>query len=262
MSEQLPNQPEASQPKPAELAKTVYVKRSNGEVSTMRVAENAKAGEDGTLRAYIVEQDEETGEEYIAGYKPISGEALSDEVQIALGAEYGAKDAPEQVERAAEAAPLSEAQEEIADVAIEVATGIEDPSEIDGDAHNFSGAELKAMREASQRATGLESPAMITSEEVQSIAAMNKAPVSEASADATPSPADVLKGLTEGLSADDLLELRSYAEATDEVRDAQKEGRGEDSTYWQQIKGQSLRTMSARAQSVANRYAGYYNQVK
>lgn len=72
-------------------------------------------------------------------------------------------------------------------------------------------------------------------------------------------PDEILGKLTEGLSADDLLELRSYAESTDEVRSAQKDGRGEDSTYWQQIKGQSLRAMSPKAQSVANRYAGYYN---
>jgi hypothetical protein len=106
---------------------------------------------------------------------------------------------------------------------------------IDENAHNYSSSDIRAMREAAERV--MEKP--------------------------TPTdPSDVLRKLTEGLSADDLLELRSYAEATDEVRDAQKEDRGQDSTYWQQIKGQSLRAMSPRAQEVANRYAGYYTQTK
>jgi hypothetical protein len=42
--------------------------------------------------------------------------------------------------------PLSDAQEDIADVAIVVATGIEDPSEVDGNAHMFSPSELRVMR--------------------------------------------------------------------------------------------------------------------
>lgn len=258
MNEQLANPSESIEPNPADLSKTIYVKRSSGEISTMRVEENAKASEDGKVLAYIVEQDEANGEEYIAGYKPVSEQALSDEVQIALGAEYGLKNAPEQLEASAELS-LTDAQEDIADIAIEMSTGIEDPSEVDGDAHNFSGDELRAMREASQRAAGLEAPAMITAEEVKAIAGLSESAAPEASVEVTPTADEVLKQLTEGLNDDDRLQLRSYAEATDEVRDAQKDGRGQDSTYWQQIKGQSLRAMSARAQSVANRYAGYYN---
>lgn len=258
MSEQLPNPSESTEPTPAELSQTIYVKRSNGEISTMRIAENRNASEDGKVLAYIIEQDEKTGEEYIAGFKPISEKALSDEVQIALGAEYGLNHTPEQAEATTEGL-LSDAQEDIADVAIELSTGIEDPSEVDEHAHNFTGAELHEMREAAQRVSRLEAPAMITSEEVRSIAELNKPVSIEVSQEAQPTADEVLKQLTEGLSSDDLLELRSYAEATDAVREAQKQGRGEDSTYWQQIKGQSLLAMSARAQSVANRYAGYYN---
>ncbi|MBC7459417.1 hypothetical protein H7200_01735 [Candidatus Saccharibacteria bacterium] len=254
MSEQLPNPSKEHdvQPNPSELNKTIYVKRSNGEISTMRIADNAKVDDEGKLRAYLVENDEEDGSEYIAGYKPISERALSDDVQNALAGEYAANNTPE----FAEVQPLSEAQEDLADEAIEGAIGVVDPSEIDDNAQMFSSSDIRRMREAAERV--IDTSSMITSEEVRAIAfpaAQEVAAAPEAPSD----PVDVLVKLTEGLNEDDLLRLRSYAESTDEVREAQKDGRGEDSTYWQQTKGQALRAMSPKAQSIANRYAGFYN---
>lgn len=126
--------------------------------------------------------------------------------------------------------------------------------------------EIKKMREeaALRAASGrvLDIPSVITSEEVKAIADLNKEVPVVVAAETAVDPNEVLRKLTEGLSDNDLLELRSYANATDEVREAQKDGRGQDSTYWQQIKGQSLRLMSERAKSVANRYAGYYRMEK
>jgi len=60
--------------------------------------------------------------------------------------------APEMVEKE----PLSEAQEDIAEEAIEDAIGLHDPSEIDEQAHNYSSADIRAMREAAQRVSGLD----------------------------------------------------------------------------------------------------------
>ncbi len=71
--------------------------------------------------------------------------------------------------------------------------------------------------------------------------------------------AEYLKKLTDGLSEDDMSELRQYAEASDEQRQAQQDGRGQDSTYWGQIKGQSFRAMSSNAKTIANQYAHAYN---
>ncbi|HEY8886253.1 MAG TPA: hypothetical protein VIM31_02000 [Candidatus Microsaccharimonas sp.] len=56
----------------------------------------------------------------------------------------------------AEKEPLTKAKKEVADEAIEDAIGLEDPSEVDGDAHKFTHDEMKAMREAAQRVSGLE----------------------------------------------------------------------------------------------------------
>jgi hypothetical protein len=72
-------------------------------------------------------------------------------------------------------------------------------------------------------------------------------------------PVDVLEELTKGLSEGDTSNLRRYAQASEDVRLAQKEGRGEDSTYHQQTKGQAYRDMSPSAQAVAIRFDGHYN---
>jgi hypothetical protein len=54
-----------------------------------------------------------------------------------------------------ETPPLTEVQEDIADEAIEAVLGIEDPSEIDEHAHDFSPSELRTMREAAQRVSSI-----------------------------------------------------------------------------------------------------------
>jgi hypothetical protein len=166
MSE-LPAQPEANDPKPSELVKTIYVRRSNGEVSTMRIAENAKTGEDGKLRAYDVKQNNETGKEYVASHKPIASEVLTDEMQVALGAEYGAKNVPEQVEQAG-AVRLTEAQEEVADVAIEDVLGLSNPEDaVDGDARMLGLEEHQQRRVKDNLETEVAAAARIMGEPAQ-----------------------------------------------------------------------------------------------
>lgn len=57
-----------------------------------------------------------------------------------------------------------------------------------------------------------------------------------------------------------MMELRSYANATDEVKDAQSNGDGEESRYWQGKKGQSYLAMSERAKSIASTFAVLYSR--
>ena len=74
----------------------------------------------------------------------------------------------------AEKEPLSEAQEDVAEVAIEISTGIEDPSEIDEAARNYAPGEMKAMREASRRIVDQE-PTIPNLEQVMSSEEVPKA---------------------------------------------------------------------------------------
>lgn len=74
-------------------------------------------------------------------------------------------------------------------------------------------------------------------------------------------PIEQLYGLTESLSDDDKLNLRAYAEAAIEVAEAQKEGRGNDSRYWQGIKAQYQKDLSTDAWAVASRYTSIYKRL-
>ncbi|NCO10351.1 hypothetical protein GW746_02230 [Candidatus Saccharibacteria bacterium] len=71
-------------------------------------------------------------------------------------------------------------------------------------------------------------------------------------------PGEYQTKLLEGLSDDDALELRSYADSHISYKRAQDDGRGDDSRYFQQMKGQSLRAMSPAAKSIASRYLNNY----
>ncbi|MFZ1250716.1 MAG: hypothetical protein WAR37_04700 [Candidatus Microsaccharimonas sp.] len=71
--------------------------------------------------------------------------------------------------------------------------------------------------------------------------------------------AEYLEKLTDGLSENDLSALRSYAEAAAFKREAQKDGRGDDSTYWGQVQGQSFKGLSSQAKTIAQQYAHAYN---
>lgn len=248
--EQIPAQPNAEkEPSPAELNKTIYVKRSNGEVSTMRIAENTKADQDGRIKAYIVEQDEESGREFIAGYKPISEKVLSDEVQTTLGAEYGATQSLEQAEKA----PLTEAQEDIAELALEDA-GVELGNEVDSNAHNYSPDELRAMREAAQRIVDAQPP--LTSE---SITHMMNVETPE-NLEAVDPAADMLKDFDE----DDRMLLKSYALAIQDRQDiitaaqrgeAVTPGASQEAAHnaaW------AMNQLSPRAKEVAGQFARIY----
>lgn len=70
--------------------------------------------------------------------------------------------------------------------------------------------------------------------------------------------ADPLAELTRDLDVGDIQALRSYAEAVQSKREAQKSGNGEGSTYWGQIAGQNWREMKPQIQAIAPRYESLY----
>lgn len=72
--------------------------------------------------------------------------------------------------------------------------------------------------------------------------------------------ANPLVELTKNLDISDIQVLRSYAEALQSKRDAQKSGNGENSTYWGQIAGQAWREMKPEIQAMAPRYASLYSR--
>lgn len=80
--------------------------------------------------------------------------------------------------------------------------------------------------------------------------------------EATPEPAktseDLLGQLAEGLSAEDVRLLNSFASYTQDKALAQKEGDGEGSVRSGQYAGQEYREMSPKAQGIASRYANLW----
>ncbi len=72
--------------------------------------------------------------------------------------------------------------------------------------------------------------------------------------------ADPLAELTKSLDVTDIHLLRSYAEALQSKRDAQKSGNGESSTYWGQIAGQTWREMKPQIQALAGHYESLYRR--
>jgi hypothetical protein len=80
--------------------------------------------------------------------------------------------------------------------------------------------------------------------------------------EASPEPAkttkELLGQLAEGLSAEDVRLLDSYASYTQDKVSAQKDGDGQGSIRSGQYAGQEYREMSPQAQSIANRYASLW----
>ncbi len=74
------------------------------------------------------------------------------------------------------------------------------------------------------------------------------------------SPDELLTELKQGLGEDDLLELRSYADAVNAVKRAQQNGEGDNSRYWQGIKADAERAMSPAAKELKTRYVQLYNR--
>ena len=132
----------STQPSPSELTKSIYVKRSNGEISTMRITENSTANESGRHLAYIVEQDDDDGSEFIAGFKPIPENVLGVDMQAALGAEYSNLH-PEQAEKITENFKVIE---ELGKEALE-ASEVELDSESVAATNEVTGVELSASAE-------------------------------------------------------------------------------------------------------------------
>jgi hypothetical protein len=79
-------------------------------------------------------------------------------------------------------------------------------------------------------------------------------------ADPAEKVADPLTELTRNLDFSDIQVLRSYAEALQSKRDAQKSGNGENSTYWGQIAGQTWREMKPQIQAISGRYESLYRR--
>ncbi|RWZ78590.1 MAG: hypothetical protein EOT05_02465 [Candidatus Microsaccharimonas sossegonensis] len=150
------------------------VRRSSGAIVEMLpTGEKDEKGREyyqGLEEEEFVQLDAAGNEVIVRGFpkKPLAENSISPEYQAQLARER-AEQASQIDEKtkprsqpfeatAVEKEPLSETEEEVAELAIEVSTGIEDPSELDGNARMFGPAELRAMREASRRLTGLESP--------------------------------------------------------------------------------------------------------
>ena len=176
-------------------------------------------------------------------------------------------------------APVEQAFEQKAGGAVLDAFGIVEPvinDTVDDDLHFYSRAQLQAMREEAQRrgdaeAALLSQPAL-TQDSLRTTMGAEPLPVTEpvipgldkmmSGEPVLPSAESVspLIELTEGLSADDRLELRSYAEAKIAKQEAQEDGDGQSSEIQGQYMGQSYRAMSSAAQAIADRYATLYAQ--
>ena len=80
----------------------------------------------------------------------------------------------------------------------------------------------------------------------------------EASPEAPKTPEQQLIDLTENLSEDDRMELRSYASSHESMVEARKDGEGENAQYFEQQKGQAQRAMSPAAAAIKGQYLGLW----
>jgi len=286
MSEQLPHNIEANElgelsepqePTVAELeaSPTALVRRSDGEVSIVHIPEGSAKNDKGQTEVYILKVDPETGEKYIYGTKAVSEKGLSDEVQAALAADYeAAHPTVEQAER-----EVSPVVEKLGDVGLD-AFGIENPSHVNENAVSFKNGEINALREAAREKAAMESnPPIITgvpnfdkpvpvipgleqmmAEQPPVIPDLAAKMSGEAAPEAPKSYETQLIELTESLSQDDRLELRSYADAKIAKREAQKSGDGEQSTLQGQYMGQALKNMTPAARQIKDTYASLYER--
>lgn len=153
----------------------------------------------------------------------------------------------------AEVAPLTETQEDMADEAIEDAVGLKNPEDsIDENARMYSADEIRAAREAALRLADEQPP--LTQESLQTMMS-GEAPAPKAES------SDPLGELTQGLSQDDRMELRSYADAQIGKREAQKAGDGDRSIIEGQYMGQAYKAMSPAAKAIVNQYVALYERL-
>jgi len=153
------------------------------------------------------------------------------------------------------------------------ALGVVEPivdDSVDDEQHFYTRAQLQAMREEAR--LRLEAEAPLTQESLREAMGEGPVPAREAvipnldqimsGEPATPSVESVspLVELTKGLSTDDLLELRSYAEAKIAKQKAQQDGDGQSSTLQGQYISQSYRAMSSAAKAIADRYVTLYER--
>ena len=283
MSEQLPqnieqqDNPEARAAfiQKLEASPSVFVKRSNDEISLLKLPADAPRSENGRATVYILEKDPDTDETYIYGTKSIAEADLTPEAQADLAAEYEA--AHSTVEQAERDVP-HEVAEKFGDAGLS-AVGIENPSEINEHAVSFKKGELAALRAAAREKAAMES----ILPDITGAATEHRAPVipglsqmmaeqppvipdlvaqmsGEATPEASTTPEQQLIDLTEDLNQDDRLQLRSYAESKIGKREAQKDGDGERSILEGQYMGQAVTAMSDRAKAIKDTYAALFER--
>lgn len=167
----------------------------------------------------------------------------------------------------AEKEPLTEQQEELADEAIEEAIGLEDPSEVDEDTHNYTPDDIKRMREAARRVVNSENPVIPNLAEMMSGESAPQAPtipnlnkmMSGEQGEEDPAVA-MLKDFDE----DDRMLLKSYALAIADQREAHaaahaggdvRPGASQEAA---QNAAWALKQLSPKAKEIANRFAQVY----
>lgn len=211
------------------VGETVNVRRTSGEIEDgWAVVENnaSRTRPDGTVITGVTVEKKLSNDEVMTKF--ITVDALRE-----VNAER------EPIDRA-------EVQEEIAKEALE-ASGVVNPSEqsdeIDEHAKQYSRDEIRAMREASRRTVGdVEEGAREYSAEDQENDRLS-----------------ALDRIKQGLSADDVQYLESYARYEQDKRDAQRDGDGAGSRSAQEGMGWAMQRMSEAAKQIRNQFSHAYN---
>lgn len=211
------------------VGETVNVRRTSGEIEDgWAVVENnaSRTRPDGTVITGVTVEKKLSNDEVMTKF--ITVDALRE-----VNAER------EPIDRA-------EVQEEIAEEALE-ASGVVNPSEqsdeIDEHAKQYSRDEIRAMREASRRTVGdVEEGAREYSAEDQENDRLS-----------------ALDRIKQGLSADDVQYLESYARYEQDKRDAQRDGDGAGSRSAQEGMGWAMQRMSEAAKQIRNQFSHAYN---
>jgi uncharacterized protein YjbJ (UPF0337 family) len=86
----LPLKTREDQPDPHEGDKDIFVRRKSGEIVKMKLADESQLDVEGRRVGYMVEDDEDDGNEYIFAHKPLSENTLSAEKQNELATEFHA----------------------------------------------------------------------------------------------------------------------------------------------------------------------------
>lgn len=163
--------------------------------------------------------------------------------------------------------PLTEVQEEIADEAIEEAIGLEDPSQVDEYAHNYTPDEIKRMREASRRVVDSENPVIPNLGVMMSGESVPREPVIpnlEKMMSGEQHEGDPATDMLKDFDEDDRMLLKSYALAIADQREAHTAAQGGEnvrpgaSQEAAQNAAWALKQLSPKAKEIASRFAQVY----